>query len=485
MLLVVLIALCFCALLRYLVCHSSLCDAVPGPWIASNTSLWIRWQRWNGCLSLEADKLLAKYGPIVKIAPDIVLVNDLEVAEKMFSRKDLDTSPPAIRALRVGGHEWTVTHPQFEIARQRRHPTMIASTTNNLKLRHQLFSDNIDSLIRDIGSFDGPRSEDIVRHLRICLLKNSLPLMGGSGIELDSESFPHVVGEYNFLVVWRLCLPEWTFSWLKFSPFPHASFRVNSSDALFHLGAKICQQAEKSRAVNASDNAPNVYSMFLDPEAKYPCQSWTEDEISAELAGQILAATETTTSALAYIYYELAKNHDLLEELYEELRTVDEDHDLSSLKLLDACIREGLRFRPPVALTGSRLVPPGGLDVLGYHLEEGTAVTTQSLSLSRQRKDMFPDYDCYNPKRWLEEERSAERRRLLAPFGVGARRCPGANMAIYQMRLILHKTIRAFNVEVAPETTPEKMAPFKANGYRSRHDRCDLIFVPRASGMAG
>ncbi|PPJ60478.1 hypothetical protein CBER1_03187 [Cercospora berteroae] len=166
---------------------------------------------------------------------------------------------------------------------------MIASTTNNLKIRHQIFSDNIDAMVRDLGRSNGARSEDIVRHLRICSLKNSLPLMGGSDIKLDSENFPRVVGEYNFLVVWRLCLPEWTFSWLKYSPFPHASFRINSSDALFDLGAEICEQADKNRTVNASDRTPNVYSMFLDPDAKYPCQTWTKDEISAEMAGQILA----------------------------------------------------------------------------------------------------------------------------------------------------------------------------------------------------
>lgn len=175
----------------------------------------------------------------------------------------------------------------------------------------------------------------------------------------------------------------------------------------------------------------------------------------------------------------MAKNQSLQEDLYQELRGHEGYEELDALKLLDACIKEGLRFRPPVALTGSRLVPEGGLNVLGYFLPAGTVVTTQSLSMSRQRPDLFPDFDSYNPYRWLEEESSAEKRRLLVPFGVGARRCPGGNMATYQMRLILVATFRAFKVVLAPETTPEKMAPFEANGYRSRHDRCDLMFIPR------
>jgi cytochrome P450 len=195
----------------------------------------------------------------------------------------------------------------------------------------------------------------------------------------------------------------------------------------------------------------------------------------------VLAATETTSSALTFIYYELAKNQSMQQDLYVELCAHEGYEELDSLKLLDACIKEGLRYRPPVALTGSRLVPEGGLDVLGYFLPAGTVVTTQSLSMTRQRPDLFPDYDSYNPRRWLEEEFSAEKKRLLAPFGVGARRCPGGNMATYQMRLTLAATFRAFRITLAPETTPAKMAPFEANGYRSRHDRCDLIFTPRAA----
>jgi hypothetical protein len=454
---------------------------IPGPRITASTSLWIRWQRWNGRLSFEADNLLTTYGPIVRISPNLVLVNDFESVERAFIRKDLDTAPKSIRALRVGGHDWTVTYPQHPIARLRRHPVMIATTTKCMKFWHETFVNNIRDMVQAISQSGGVHSEDIVEHLRVCTLKNSQIVMGGSGVNLDPGDFPHVVGEYNFLVVWRLCLPAWLYSWLEFSPFAHARFRIKSSDRLFDLGGEICRQADVHASSEGTDAVPNVYKLFTDTDAKYPTQAWSRPELSAEMAGQVLAATETTSSALAFIFYELAKNQDLLQELYKELASVDSTEELESLKLLDACIKEGLRFRPPVALTGSRLVPKGGMELLGYHLPAGTVVTTQSLSMSRQRLDLFPDYNIYNPLRWLDESKAAERRRLLVPFGIGARRCPGGNMALYQMRLILYSVVRTFQVTVAPETTPQKMEPFEANGYRSRHDRCDLMFMPRSN----
>lgn len=82
---------------------------------------------------------MSKYGPIVRIAPNLVILSDPEAVEKVFVRKDLDTSPTSIRALRVGGHDWTVTYPQHDIARQRRHSVMIATTTKNLKIAQYFY----------------------------------------------------------------------------------------------------------------------------------------------------------------------------------------------------------------------------------------------------------------------------------------------------------------------------------------------------------
>lgn len=449
---------------------------IPGPGLPAASSLWIRWQRWHGRLSFRADDLLSRYGPLVRIAPNMVLCNDVQSVQTLFARQDLDTAPTAIRALRIGGHDWTVTYPQNPVAKSRRRPVMMGSTTKAMRWWQPTFEENITTMINDLAESQGGRSEDIVHHLRVATLRNSGVVMAGSQAKLEPGDFPHIVGEYNFLVVWRLCLPEWTFEWLggKLSPFSHAKFRVKSDHHLFDLGKTLAQKGEENEEDAAT---PTIYRMLKDRQEKGFV--WTETEIGAEMAGQILAATETTSSALAFIFYELARRPILANTVYQELQTVEGYDKLDELKLLDACVTEGLRFRPPVALTGSRVIPKGGVDILGYHLPAGTVVTTQSLSLSRQRPDLFPNYDEFDPTRWLDEDKLQERRKCLAPFGVGARRCPGGNMATFQMRMILAAAIRAFNISVAPETTPDSMEPFEANGFRSRYDECYLVFTPR------
>ena len=196
--------------------------------------------------------------------------------------------------------------------------------------------------------------------------------MAGPQTDLEPGDFPHVVGEYNFLVVWRLCLPEWLFEWLRLSPFREAAFRVRSSDYLFHLGNKIVEEAEKGEK---NGDVYTVYELLMENMKQGPLGE-SKTEISAEMAGQILAATETTSSALAFIFYYLARDPSLVETLYEELQSVEGYNELENLKLLNACITEGLRFRPPVALTGSRVVPQGCLNSMGYYVPAGTVETT-------------------------------------------------------------------------------------------------------------
>lgn len=146
---------------------------IPGPWLPAATSLWIRWQRWQGKLSFTADELLNRYGPVVRISPNMVLVNDSPSLQSIFSRQDLDTAPKAIRALRVGGHDWTVTYPQNHVARDRHRPVMVATTTKALRYWQPIFEDYINRMVENLGQSKGNKSEDIVHHLRIATLLNS------------------------------------------------------------------------------------------------------------------------------------------------------------------------------------------------------------------------------------------------------------------------------------------------------------------------
>ena len=73
------------------------------------------------------------------------------------------------------------------------------------------------------------------------------------------------------------------------------------------------------------------------------------DEITAQGISFLLAAFDTTSSALSHVVYYLSQNKDCEQRLYEELKDVKDFsfENLSRLKYLNAVIDETLRISPP------------------------------------------------------------------------------------------------------------------------------------------
>jgi cytochrome P450 len=98
-----------------------------------------------------------------------------------------------------------------------------------------------------------------------------------------------------------------------------------------------------------------------------------------------------------------------LEKLYNELRSAKLSRpfprysEVRNLPYLDACVQEGARMHPPFALPFERVVPEGGVTVLGYYLPSGTVVGGNPYIVNRHRPTFGQDAEFWRPERWLEK----------------------------------------------------------------------------------
>ena len=76
------------------------------------------------------------------------------------------------------------------------------------------------------------------------------------------------------------------------------------------------------------------------------------------------------------------------------------------LPYLDAVIHEALRFFSVAGLGLPRIVPEGGLTVLGKTFPEGTILSVPTYTIHRDKKIWGNDADSFNPDRWLERDRA-------------------------------------------------------------------------------
>jgi cytochrome P450 len=175
----------------------------------------------------------------------------------------------------------------------------------------------------------------------------------------------------------------------------------------------------------------------------------------------MLAGTETTATLLSGLTFMLLKHPDRLRRLTDEVRSSfasDGNMSMSSLSRLEylgACIEEGLRLYPPVAVGTPRTVPQGGATVCGRWVPGGTIVQAPMYSIQRSSTN-FKDPDSFRPERFLAEGLyvyGSDRRDAMNTFSTGPRNCIGKNLAYHEMRLILANILLHFDLELCDPTT--------------------------------
>ncbi|OCK74496.1 cytochrome P450 [Lepidopterella palustris CBS 459.81] len=180
----------------------------------------------------------------------------------------------------------------------------------------------------------------------------------------------------------------------------------------------------------------------------------TEPELSSALFATIVAGSETTATALTATILFLCRNLDKYEKLKQEIRTAfksaDEINMLStmSLRYTTAVLEESMRVYPPVPIGMPRVIPKGGLTVLGKYLPAKTIVSVHQYASYHSPK-YWRDPEKFAPERWLDDPYYADDdRRIFQPFSLGARNCIGQNLAYAEMRSILARLVLEFDVEL-------------------------------------
>lgn len=106
--------------------------------------------------------------------------------------------------------------------------------------------------------------------------------------------------------------------------------------------------------------------------------------------------------------FHLLTNPTTLARLQEELSSAKltmpypKFSEVRDLPYLEACIQEGIRMHPPFALALERVVPKGGINILGHYLPEGTKVGGSPYAVNRHIGTFGDDAESWRPERWLK-----------------------------------------------------------------------------------
>jgi cytochrome P450 len=203
-------------------------------------------------------------------------------------------------------------------------------------------------------------------------------------------------------------------------------------------------EAELAKRRSGSEKGEDILSLML-ASRKADGSAFDDAELLEQMISLIGAGHETTASALTWALYHIHRDQSVKARLLDELRAPGAPRDpesIGGLPYLDAVCSEALRLRPVAPLVGRTLRE--GLTLQGYELPPGVSVGIGIVNVHR-RADLYPEPDHFRPERFLEREYGAFE---YLPFGGGSRRCLGAALAIYEMKLVLATVLRSHDLRL-------------------------------------
>ncbi|KAG5670298.1 hypothetical protein PVAND_000574 [Polypedilum vanderplanki] len=217
----------------------------------------------------------------------------------------------------------------------------------------------------------------------------------------------------------------------------------------------------KSQGINAS-NAENVDEIgmkkktaFLDLllQVQVNGQPLDNEGIREEVDTFMFEAHDTTSSAIAFTLLNLAKFKDIQKQVLEECEEILGDLsqqptmlDLNKMNYLEKVIKETLRLYPSVPLFSRSL--KSEFISNGYSFPENSTVVLSPYFMGRDEK-LFPDPLKFDPSRFDDEKNI--RLFSFVPFSAGPRNCIGQKYAMLEMKSIISKLVRNFEIAIRKE----------------------------------
>ena len=177
--------------------------------------------------------------------------------------------------------------------------------------------------------------------------------------------------------------------------------------------------------------------------------SFSDQDIVNHMIFLMMAAHDTSTSALTTMVYHLAANQEWQDRCRDESdRLGDGPLDieaLEKLETLDLVINEALRLVTPLPFNVRQAVRD--TDLLGHYIPKGTMITLWP-SMNHHLPELWTDPEKFDPARFAEPRNEHKQHRYaFAPFGGGAHKCIGMVFGQLEIKTVMHRLLRKYRLE--------------------------------------
>ncbi|CCF35218.1 cytochrome P450 4A10 [Colletotrichum higginsianum] len=455
----------------YNVCFHPL-RRVPGPFLAKISRLWLFYHDYHGNPHNHIRELHRKLGPLVRISPNEVSVDNVDANNTIYAQNNPWVKPAYhYKAFQssTAYSIFTELDPQTHAAHSRLLAPAFSQTRVSATDAQRLLWDKCKAMVEGMDDRLGAEkhedgsSNTITMSLSRCFRSFALDVVTTWTFGHCAESLPTFHSELFEI----LDVAAESVIYFQHMPFlraliPYIAPLVPSLVPNKILGQYAKKALESNRAAlkGLREIVPCVFSNLVSSQ-------WQEKRGYSPSDGQIIsdgivilaAGADTTAAALSIGIHWLARNPDLWQQLQDELRPVMNSFEkpprieaLAALPLLNAVLKEGLRVSCPIRGHMPRVVPTEGWNYKGIHFPPGTVVATSAF-YGCYNETVFPDPGCYDPMRWLPPKHSSKMEAHLQPFSRGTRQCIGQNLTLAMQRVVIASIVYYFQPVAVDNTT--------------------------------
>ena len=270
------------------------------------------------------------------------------------------------------------------------------------------------------------------------------------------------------------------------------------------VGESVSQREAEFRESKGSSNAQpkareDIFHYLLN--AKRPDSdelAYDKPALLAEAILLVIAGSDTSSHVLSglmfylthypRVYNKLAKE---IRDAFQSMEDIDFGQKLNSCEYLSACIEETLRISPPGTSEHIRTVLPGGIQIDGELIPEGTHVGTSVFANGRS-ETVYGDPNVFRPERWIVSEETgvtsddvARAKSIHIPFLSGAGVCIGKHVALLELKLTLARLLYRCDMRMAPGNTLSEGNPSLDWGRRfpNQYQFRDVYIAQREGPM--
>ncbi|PIN12030.1 Cytochrome P450 CYP2 subfamily [Handroanthus impetiginosus] len=239
------------------------------------------------------------------------------------------------------------------------------------------------------------------------------------------------------------------------------------------------KKKKKKKKKEDEDIVDTMMAIMESGEAEF---QFDRRHVKAVLLDLLVAGMDTSATAVDWALSELIRHPQIMEKLQKELETVvgldhmvEESH-LDKLEYLDCVVKETLRLHPVAPL----LVPHESMEesiINGYHIPKKSRIMVNVWAIGRD-PSVWPNPDTFSPDRFIGS--SIDLRGCdfeLIPFGSGRRGCPGLQLGLTIVRLVLAQLVHCFDWKLPSGKKPSDLDMSEHFGIVTSRDK-HLMAIP-------